>query len=71
MTTKAIWMEDDALTPDRESLDKAGRRIFGEKVWAWVKEQPVEDQGDAFVQKVTLEIVQSFPGATGIYLRTE
>lgn len=64
----AIWMEDDALAPGREKLPEAVKRILRIE-WDRVREMTAEeDRGDAFVRRATIEFVQSFPGATGIYL---
>lgn len=65
-----IWTMDDAA-PDAENLRSAVDRIFGKKVAAAIKEIPEADQGDAFTRRFTVEIVSSYPGASGIYMVTE
>lgn len=65
-----IWTMDDAA-PDAEGLMPACIRIFGKIVTEEIRKLPAEDQGDAFVRRFTVEVVSSYPGATGIYFTTE
>jgi hypothetical protein len=65
---KKLWMEDDAMTFDRERVEGAWHRLFNHE-FDLNKAIQKEDWGDAnaYLMPNNKIIVLSFPGATGIY----
>ncbi len=68
----AVWREDDAPVPDKETLTAAYQRIYGRPWDKAEKETAIEteDAGDAFLYEMpngSTTVYESYPGASAIF----
>jgi hypothetical protein len=62
-SASVVWVEDDALTPDRESLDVAWRRVYGVDRSTETIARKVDDGDAVFVFYWNGRIAcESYPG---------